>query len=202
MCYKYLEGDVSREEIGKFYEVTKSEFSKSVCYESQMLEIWNAGAGITQNGDEKGKPKSLRNVKVNSLALLTTKLPHAEDEDRFIFAVFLIDENYAGDNKNQGYVGANPKYRMQLSIDEAKKLKFWDYYFNINKPDKVKLGSGLHRYFTDVQSVQVLKKICEIKKGTPEEELSKEFLEYYCTIKKLDINNIAIPNGTLQRIKK
>jgi hypothetical protein len=165
MCYKYLNGEVSREEICKFYEETKSEFSKSVCYESQMLEIWNAGAGITQNGDEKGKPMSLRNVKANSLSLLTSKLPYAEDKDRFIFAVFLIDENYEGDNREEGYVGANPKYRIQLSFDEARELKFWDYYFNENKPEKIIFGSGLHRYITDIQAAQVLKKICEIKKG-------------------------------------
>lgn len=100
IAQKEAESKRINEEICKFYEETKSEFSKSVCYESQMLEIWNAGAGITQNGDEKGKPMSLRNVKANSLSLLTSKLPYAEDKERFIFAVFLIDENYEGDNRS------------------------------------------------------------------------------------------------------
>jgi hypothetical protein len=198
-CYKYLQGDISREEINRFYEETKTEFSKSVCYESQMLEIWVAGAGITQSGAKKGTPMSLKNARANSLALLTTKLPDDKDENRFIFAVFLIDENYEGDNMEEGYVGANPKYRIQLSLEEAKELKFWDYYFNPNKPEKIVFGSGLHRYLTDTQSAQVLSKICQIKKGTGEEELSKEFLEHYCTIKKLDINSIAMPEGALTR---
>lgn len=202
MCYKYLNGEISREEICKFYEETKSEFSKSVCYESQMLEIWNAGAGITQNGEEKGKPMSLRNVKANSLAILTSKLPYAEEKDRFIFAVFLINENYEGDSREEGYVAANPKYRIQLSFDEARELKFWDYYYNGNKPELIKLGSGLHRYFTDDQAAQVLKKICEIKKVTSEEMISKEFLQYYCRIKDMDIDSIPTPNGALQRIKR
>ena len=200
MCYKYLCGDITRDDIYKFYDETKSEFSKSLCYESQMLEIWNAGAGVTQSGDKKGKPMSLKSVKANSLALLTTKLPYTDDKDRFIFAVFLIDENYQGDKNDEGYVGANPKYRMDLSLDEAKKLKFWDYYFNPQKPERIILGSGLHRYLTDVQSTQILKKICEIKKGTIEEAFANEFLAYYCKIKKIDCNNIAIPNGALQRI--
>jgi len=38
------------------------------------------------------------------------------------------------------------------------------YYFNENKPEKIIFGSGLHRYITDIQAAQVLKKICEIKK--------------------------------------
>lgn len=199
MCSKYLQGKISRKEICNFYEKTKTEFSKSVCYESQMLEIWNAGAGVTQNGDDKGKPMSLKGVKANSLALLTTKLPNAEDEDRFIFAVFLIDESYEGDNKDEGYVSANPKYRIQLSLEEAKKLKFWDYYFNPNKPEKIIFGSGLHRYLTDIQSAQVLEKICEIKKGTPMEKLAKELFEHYCKIKGLDATNIPKPEGAKNR---
>ena len=201
MCYKYLNGEVSRDEVCKFYEETKGEFSKSVCYESQMLEIWTAGAGIIQNGDKKGKGMAIKDARANSLAALTTKIPKSYEKDRLIFAVFLIDENYEGDSKGEGYVGANPKYRIQLSLDEARKLKFWDYYFNLNKPEKIVFGSGLHRYLEDVQAAQVLNKICEIKKGTLEEELSKEFLEYYCSIKNLDIDNIPMPNGALQRVK-
>jgi len=200
LCNKYLQGEISREEISIFYNETKTKFSKSVCYESQMLEIWNAGAGVSQNGAKKGKPMSLRNVKANSLALLTTKLPYVNDKERFIFAVFLVDENYEGDKNEEGYVKANPKYRIKLSLEEAKNLKFWDYYFNANKPEKIIFGSGLHRYFTDVQSAHVLKKICDIKKGTSEEKLSKEFLEYYCRIKGLDSDNMPMPNGALQRI--
>lgn len=199
MCYKYLNGEVSREEVCDFYEKTKSEFSNCICYESQMLEIWVAGAGIAQNA--KGKPTSLRNARANSLAVLTTKLPHSAEKDRLIFAIYLIDQNYKGDNKEVGYVASNPKYRIQLSLDEAKELKFWDYYFNPNKVERIAFGSGLHRYLTDIQSAQVLMNICKIKKGTSEEELSEKFLEHYCKIKNLDINNIPMPNGALQRLR-
>ena len=199
MCNKYLQGEISREEICKFYESTKSEFNKSVCYESQMLEIWIASAGITQNGALKDKPMLLRNVKANSLAILTTKLPHAKDKERFIFAVFIIDENYGIENSDEGYVGANPKYKMLLSLEEARELKFWDYYFNPNNPEKIELGSGLHRYFTDVQSAQVIKKIVELKKGTIQEEFAEQLLEYFCKIKKLDTENIPLPSGALKR---
>ena len=199
MCNKYLQGEVSREEVCKFYESTKSEFSKSVCYESQMLEIWIASAGIAQNGAQKDKPTLLRNVKANSLAILTTKLPRAKDKERFIFAVFIIDENYGSENNDEGYVGANPKYKMLLSLEEARKLKFWDYYFNPNNPEKMELGSGLHKYFTDIQSAQVIKKIIEIKKGTQQEEFAEQLLDYFCKMKKLDTENIPLPSGALQR---
>ena len=199
ICYRYLHGEMTNEDVLDFYESTKSEFSKSICYESQMLEIWTAGAGITQNGDDKGKPMSFRNVKSNSLALLTTKLPGNDDDQRFIFAVFLINESYEGDNREEGFVRANPKYKIKLTLEEAKNLKFWDYYFNINKPERIVFGSGLHRYFSDEQSAQVLKKICDIKKGTLEEDLAKDFLEHYCKLKELDVDHIPIRQGALYR---
>lgn len=195
-CNNYLNGEITRKELN---DICKED--GFVCYESQMLKFWRAYAGITQNGSNKGKPMTLRNVSTNSLALLTTRLPNTEDEERFIFALFLVDENYEGDNKDEGYVGASPKYRIQLSLDEARKVKFWDYYFNPNKPEKIIFGSGLHRYLTDIQAAQVLLKICEIKKGTLEEALSKEFLEHYCRVKEVDIYNIPIPNGALHRIR-
>jgi len=174
-------------------------FKCNYCDDGQMLEIWTAGGGVAQNKD--GKPISLKNVRANSLAVLTTKLPRTKEKDRFIFAVFLIDENYEGDSNENGHVVANPKYIMQLSSSEARELKFWDYYFNPNKPEQIILGSALHRYLTDVQSAQMLKKICEVKKDPIEGELSREFLEHYCKIKKLEIDNLPI-EGALQRINK
>lgn len=193
-CYKYLNSEISREELND-----SSKEDGFICHESQMLRFWRAYTGITQSGLNKGKPMTLRNVSTDSLVLLTTRLPYAKDKERFIFAVFLMDENYEGDNRDEGYVGSNPKFRLQLSLDEARQLKFWDYYFNPNKPEKIIFGSGLHKYLTDIQAAQVLKKICEIKKGTLEEELSKEFLEHYCRIKNLEIDKLSVPNGALKR---
>jgi hypothetical protein len=193
-CYKYLNGEISREELDKFYEE-----NGAICAESQILKNWRAYTGTIQSGVNKGNPKKLRNITNSSLVLLTTRFPNAKDKDRFIFAVFLVDGNYNGNNKEKGYLGSDSKYKLKLSLNEAKKLKFWDYYFNPNKPKNITFGSGTHRYLTDIQAAQVLKRIFEIKKGTVDEEFSKEFLEYYCKIKNLEIDDIAVPEGALQR---
>ena len=199
MCNKFLSGEITKEELENFYQDTNQEFSKSVCYESQLLGLWTAGAGVVQSGKNKGKPMVLKNVSSNSLALLTSKEPQATEEDRFIFALFLVDENHEGNAKSEGFVSAHSKYKMRFSMDEAKKLKFWDYYFNPNKPEKIILGSGLHRYFSDEQAAQVLKKVCEIKRGTEAESEAQTFLEYFCQIKGIDIERISAPKGGLKR---
>lgn len=195
VCFQYQQGTISREEL-----VLRFNEDKYICHESQMLRQWRVYAGVNKTGVNKGKPIKLSNVKTNSLAMLTTRLPKDKEKDRFIFAVFLILENYEGNYNEEGYIDANQKYRIELSLDEAKELKFWDYYFNNKNPGKMLFGSGLHRYFTDVQAAQVLKKICEIKKGNLDEEISIEFLEHFCEIKNIDIKEIPMPNGALKRI--
>lgn len=179
---------------------TVSEDYKYVCYEGQPEDTWSVNTGIVQSGKNKGKSMVLKNVSANSLAILTTKLPHAPEEERFIFSVFLIDENYSVTSKGDGYVKANPKYKMAFTLEEAQMLKFWEYYFNPNKPDKIVLGSALHRYFSDEQAAQVLLKICEIKAGTEDEAFAQAFFEYFCSIKGLENNRISPAKGGLRRI--
>lgn len=194
-CNSYLDGEITRRELASF--VKKDDF---VCYEGKMLRDWEASAGYHHNGKNKDKPMTIRNTSSNNLALLTTRFPYEQEKDRIIFAIFLILENYEGDSMEEGHVKANPNYRIQLSIEESKELKFWDFYYNRNKPEIIKLGSGLHRYISDIQSAQVIKKICEIKKGTSEEKSAHNFLEKYCSLKQLDINKIPEPNGALRNI--
>ena len=193
-CYRYLNKEITRKELNNIYK----EYG-SVCYESKMLRDWEASAGYHHKGKNKGKPMTMRNVSSNNLALLTTRFPHDQEEDRIIFAVFLILENYVGDNYEEGHVKANPEYRLQLTIEEAKRLKFWDYYYNRNKTETIKFGSGLHRYISDIQAAQVLKEVCRIKIGTWEEKFSQNLFEHYCSLKEIDLNKIPEPIGALKR---
>ena len=83
---------------------------------------------------------------------------------------------------------------MVLSPDEARQLKFWDYFYNPKKPARNVFGSGLHRYLTDEQAAQVLKAIYKIKQSTGEEKKAKDFLDFYCKIKGINVANIHLPN--------
>lgn len=197
-CNQYHQGLITRKELEEEYENTKNVFGQSICYESQMLEIWSAGAGVYHNGEREGQPMKFVHAGHNSLALLTTRKPHASDDQRMIFAVFLVNESDQGDESEEGYIWADKKYRLEMTPKEAEKLKFWDYYFNPNKPEKMVFGSGLHRYLTDLQGGQVLEEICRIKKGTPQEALAEEFFAYYCELKDLDVDQIAKPEGPLK----
>lgn len=193
-CLSYLNGKISRMELDNIHND-----GGYVCYESQMLREWKAMAGIVQRGDRAGQPMKLNKVQNNSLCVLTTRLPNTREEDRFIFAVFLVDENYEGDNYEEGYVSTKSKYKIKLSPKEAENMLFWSYHANENQSEVARWSSGLHRYFGDEQAIQILRDLSLLKEGTEDEELAEAFLQYFARINSIDIDSVTEKNGALIR---
>lgn len=191
-CYRYYNKRLSRNELDSMCDG-----DGFVCYESQMLRDWKAMAGIVQNGENKGKPMKLNRVKANSLCVLSTRDPQSSEDERYIFAVFLVDETYEGDGHEEGYVTTKSVYKLKLSPNEARAMFFWNYHANSNNPDIPAWNTGLHRYFDDDQAARMLKDIAELKEGTAQEELSKDFLAHFCTINGVDVANIPPRSGAL-----
>lgn len=195
-CYQYLQGNISRAELD-----ARNDKNENSCYESQFLNQWRAYPDMSFTGKKGEKVKNLKNVNRASLVLLTTVLPNEKEKDRIIFGVYFLQEDYLIDYNTMGYLGADDKYNIELTFEEAKKIRFWDYYYNVKNPQRIANTSGLYRYFDDVQSAQLLKNICELKQGSDDEEISKEMFERYCSIKNIDINTIPALKGALQQIQ-
>lgn len=193
-CLSYLNGEISRLGLDSIHND-----GAYVCYESQMLREWKAMAGIVQRGERAGQPMKLNKVQNNSLCVLTTRLPNTREEDRFIFGVFLVDENYEGDNFEEGYVSTKSKYKIKLSPKEVEEMLFWSYHANENQPEVARWSSGLHRYFNDEQAIQILRDLALIKKDTEDKELAEEFLQYFAKINGIDIDSVTDKNGALIR---
>lgn len=193
-CKKYHDKIITRKELDSV-----SEEDGFVCYESQMLRNWTAFAGFALTKENHQRPMKLNKVQVNSLAILTTREPYDSEKDRFVFGVFLVDKAYEGDNRDEGYVTTSSKYKLGLTKEEAKKVLFWNYYYNENAPEKAVWGQGLHRYITDEQATSILKDIATVKKGKKDEELAQEFFEHFCKINRIDISELPIMEGALQR---
>ena len=191
-CFNYLCGDLTRDELE-----AELEDGGFVCYESQMLRDWKAMAGVVQRGERKGQPMRLMNVQTNSLCVLTTREPDSTEAERIIFAVFLVDDTYDGDEHEEGFVSTQSKFKLSLSQKEAEKMLFWRYHANENKPEKEAWSSGLHRYLTDIQAVQILRDIAELKKKTKDAELAAEFLETFSKIVGIDAEDAGDPSGVL-----
>lgn len=190
VCYQYLSGNISRRELD--LQINTS------CYENNLLNNWCSYPDLSY-GEKKGlKVKNLKNVNQGSLVLLSSVLPKEKEKDRIIFGVYLLQNDYVMDYNTKGYLKADERYRIELTPEEAKKLKFWNYYFNPKNPEKIVNSSTPYRYLDDIQSAQVLKDITKIKKDTSGEAIANEIFENYCTIKHIDISAIPEPKGALE----
>ncbi|HKM05044.1 MAG TPA: hypothetical protein VJZ04_10765 [Lachnospiraceae bacterium] len=196
-CLAYKKGEISREELDAV-----NEGEDFLCYESQMLNKWKASLGVYQSGVKRGKAMVFSDLSTNTLAILTTRTKGMKEEDRIIFAVFLAQAKNEESMELEGHILANEKYKISLTLEEAKQVRFWDYYYNETKPDTIKLGSGLFNYVADIQSAQILKQIVEVKTDEREKEYANEFYTYFCKIKNLSMNLIPSPTGGRTRIIK
>lgn len=109
----------------------------------------------------------------------------------------MVDDYFRGNDYEEGHVSAHPKYRIELSPKEAKKMLFWKYHRNDNSSDRMFWGSGLVRYLEDYQAAQILRDVARIKKGTNQERLANEFFHYYCKIHGINVDKIGKPRGAL-----
>lgn len=194
-CSKYLDGEITRYELEK--TMCNSEFP---CYESQMLRDWRAFAGGVLTGKNKGRPNKLLHVQPYSLCVLTTRDPDVgQESERYIFAVFLVDETYEGDNRESGHVTTSSEYKIKLSPEEARAMPFWKYHANGNNSGKPAWGQGLHRYFEDEEAAFILRDIAVIKQGTKDEPLATNFYKYFCQKNGITLSPHDEPNGAFYR---
>lgn len=192
-CSRYLQKHITYQELIDIFNS-----NELVCYESRMLRDWKALAGINQSGKNKGKRRKLNQLEVNSLCVLTTRNPKAKENQRYIFAVFLIDNIFPGDARREGYVSASSHYKIKLSPLEAERMPFWKYYANSNNSTDPAWNTGLYRYLNNEQSAQILKDIAQIKIGTDDEKLASDFYIHYCAIKHIDKLQLRNPQGALK----
>lgn len=176
-CKRYSNGEINREELEKI-----DADGGFICYESRLLRDWIASAGRLQSGKRNDKPVKMTNARVNRLCVLTTKHPNELEADRKIFAAFVISEVEVGDEKVEGNVHAHEKYRIDLTPEEAEHVRFWDFHKNKSKPETPFWGSGLLRYITDAQSINMIKAMMEAAIDPEKKAQILEMLEYYCRV--------------------
>lgn len=168
-CKKYIDGEMSYEEL----ENTEP------CWESHLLIDWYASGGADERSRES-RPISKIDDLIGSLCLLTTVKPNDNEENRIVFAMFIIGRTYI-DEYGANFVIADKKYRLEFKPNETYKSKYWEIK-KLNKDGSKRWGSGLFRYFDNEEAIKFIKKAVEIKKGTSEENFAKEFLNHYCKI--------------------
>ena len=177
LCSKYLKKEVTLDDINNKWNITKD-----LCYESRMLEDFSVSAGLD---DKTNAPRKFVKLDVHRLVVMTTIEPNKKGNERIIIGAFLV-QDIIRDEYGADKAISDPKYRVELTIDEARSMKFWDYYENKNAPDSEAWNYGLIRYLSDDLSAKILYDIVELMKKTRtnanEIKEAEEFLNKYLKI--------------------
>lgn len=145
-------------------------------YEYEVFDSGKVKIDLIKTGKNKGKPVKLSRIQNGGLCVLTTKEFYRPEEERYVFGIFLIEDCNRTKNLGEGFVFENINYRIKLSKEESKAVKFWES----DKTQKAAWNSGLHRYFENEQAIKILQKIVNIKKGTDQEILAENIYNRFC----------------------
>lgn len=177
-CSKHLAGKISREELEHRWLTEDSGFCNESITLSEKYYSWYAEAGW--NSDDT--PRRINNNKdlAGHLCVLTTvprsikesNLKISDHDARRVFAMFIIKEDFKGDEKKPGKVSADDYWRLEFRPKEVEQMIFKNAYTKIWR-------QGLFRYFDDSIALKFLEMAVDVKRGTPEEDFANEFLRNY-----------------------
>lgn len=160
---------------------------------------WKVSTGKIQGGKNKGEPNRPARLSLNSAGLLTERNSEEPEKDRRILGFYMVNETFFDDGSKDGMIPAHKEYRMKLTEQEAEKMLFWNYYMNKNYPERMSWNSGKYRYFDNIWLAQILQDVIAIKVDEEEIKAAKKFLEHFCNMNALDIDNIPRANGALKQ---
>jgi hypothetical protein len=205
---KIIEEDKLQAEIKENKKKTKDKPLSNAAFNWDYSKVFSlpenqdliVDGGFIQTGANKGKPVKNLKLQPNSMVFLTYK--DKGEETRFVYGIFVIDKVVNQDEHTPSYVVAKSANKLLLTLEEANRIKFWNYYSNNKKPDVIKFGSTDNRPLDTLVSAQILKDIVTLKKGTDDESLALRIFDYFLKVNSFDKSKITLPNGALKRIIK
>lgn len=167
--------------------------------QQNVFTDWQVFTGKVQSGKSEGQPSRVARLRPNSAGLLTARESDQPEEERHILGLYMVNETFSGDLSDDGMVPSHAEFRIELTDQEAEKMLFWNYYINKDHPHRTTWNSGKYRYFDNVWTAQILKDIIALKTDEEQIKAAENFLEYFCQMNALDMDNIPEANGALKR---
>ena len=182
----------------KIHESSQIAFWLDTDVESDVFTDWQVSTGTIQSGKNEGQPNRVARLRPNSASLLTVREPDQPETERRILGLYMVDEMFSGTLGVDGMVPSHEEYRIELTEEESEKMLFWNYYINKNYPERTSWNSGKFRYFDNIWTAQILQDIIALKEDEAQIQSAEKFLEYFCEMNALDIENIPEASGALK----
>lgn len=166
--------------------------------QTSIFSDWHVSTGVIQSGKNKGKPKRPARIQPNSAVVLTVRAADQPEEERRIQGLYMVSESFSNKLDEEGIIPAHEGYRIRLTNEESDKMLFWNYYVNKTYPHRMTWNSGKYRYFDNVWTAQILKDIMALRTDEAQVQEIQKFLEYFCKLNALDMDDIPEPSGALK----
>ncbi|WP_153722133.1 malate synthase [Sporosarcina cascadiensis] len=182
----------------KIHESSQIVFWMDEEEQSDIFTDWQVSTGSIQSGKNKGQPNRVARLSANSASILTVRSSDQLETERLIHGIFMVDDTFSGNLGADGMVASDAEFRIRLTDQEAEQMPFWNYYVNKNYPERASWNSGKFRYFDNIWTAQILQDIISIKKDEEQIKEAERFLEHFCKMNALDIDNIPEADGILR----
>jgi len=169
--------------------------------QANVFTDWQVSTGDIKSGKNKGEPNKPVRLHQNSAALLTVRDEDKPEEERRILGIYMVNETFIGKLCDDGIVPAHTEFRIQLTEQEAEQMAFWNYYINKNYPHRMTWNTGKYRYFDNIWTAQILKDIISLKTNPEEIKQAEDFLEHFCRMNVLEVDEIPEAAGALKQTK-
>ena len=142
------------------------------CYESEIMDLWRFSAGTYHTEDRDGDPIPMKHAEAGKVALLTTRHPdHDTEEKRIVFGVYKIAE-VSRDDSGQIWAEGNADHAIRLSETAALALPYWRF-----KGGTKAWGSLLFRYLSDQDVTNFLHALRPFLRSPQDRVVLEELLE-------------------------
>lgn len=152
--------------------------------EDMELAIQNKGVftGRYVSGKNKGEPRVLRKMNMNSACVLTVKAKDDGEENRIVSGIFMPEEDFVGLKCSAGFIQSHQDYWIPWDYTQTR-LMFWDYFPEAERPRR--WGNTEMKYISNSIVPQILKDMQRLTPEGVERERIAAFYDYFCRMNQI-----------------
>ena len=141
--------------------------------DNDPFTTFRCATGTYLSGFSKGQPRIPDRVHFNTMCIFT-ECPEGQPENaRRIVGLAMTDENFQGENCEDGWIPLKQEYMLKLSKPAA----IWPY---LEKEPKKAWGHTTFKYISNKIGEDILHDLRLQSAGTQQEKQIREFYQYYC----------------------
>ena len=125
------------------------------------------------SGFSKGQPRVPDRVHFNTMCIFTACDPGQPENTRKILGVAMTDENFQGENCEDGWIPLKGDYLLKL----PKPVGIWHY---LDKEPKKAWGHTTFKYVANKIGEEILHDVRQQLAGTEADQKAKTFYKYFC----------------------